>query len=68
MSGTARLTEAQRQLLAEIEEAGVLYIRRYGQYGRTAEALVRKGKAIISEPDHSRMCQDGYSIPHGPES
>lgn len=59
----ARLTEPQRRLLTEVEEAGVLYIKRYGTYYRTAEVLVRKGALIVSEPDHSRMGQDGYSVP-----
>lgn len=55
-----RLTQPQRDLLAEIKEAGVLYIQRYKRYYRTAEALVKKGLIEVCEPDHSRMGQDGY--------
>ena len=60
--GRERLTAPQRTLLAEIAEAGVLYVRRGGPYHRTVDSLVRKGYAVISEPDYSRMGQDGYSV------
>lgn len=62
MGETIRLTEPQRRLLAEVEETGVLYVRRYGPYYRTADALVRKGLLVVSEPDFSRNRQDGYSL------
>jgi hypothetical protein len=57
---TARLTKPQRDLLAEIREKGTLYITRSGPYGRTIEALARRGLVRISEHDHSGMGQDGW--------
>lgn len=67
MANSVRLTAPQRELLAEIEAAGVLYIKDYGRYCRTAEALVRKGVAVVSEPDYSRNGQNGYSVVNGPD-
>lgn len=57
-----RLTQPQRDLLAEIEEEGVLYVTRGGRYYRTADALRRKGFVECCEPDHSRNGIDGYHI------
>lgn len=56
------LTRQQKKLLAEIEEAGVLYVRRWGPYYKTATALVNKKYAVLSEPDYTRNGRDGYSV------
>ena len=61
------LTGPQRTLLVEIEAAGTLYVRAFGRYGRTVQALVTKGYVVISEPDYSRRRADGYSVAPGPE-
>jgi hypothetical protein len=57
-----RLTRPQRELLAEIAEAGVLYITRNGRYHRTVEALERRGLVYRSEPDYSTWGQSGWSL------
>jgi len=60
----SRLTEPQRRLLDELVDTkrGVLYIRRWGPFDRTTQALVRKGYIEVVEPDHSAMGQPGYGI------
>lgn len=60
----ARLTPAQRTMLAEIAETerGVLYVRRFSSAGRTADALLNRGLIHRSEPDYSGMQQDGWSL------
>ena len=55
------LTDAQKKLLAEIDAAGVLYVNRYGRFGRTVGALVRKGVVKIVEHDYSPLAMNGYS-------
>lgn len=55
------LTTPQKLLLADLHPNG-LYIRRFGQYGRTASALVSKGYAVIDEPDYSGFRQDHYVL------
>lgn len=57
-----RLTVPQQTLLDEIREAGTLYIRRYGQYGRTVTALMEKGYVAMTEPDYSSLEQNGYEV------
>lgn len=59
---TVRLTDAQRQLLEEIQEAGVLYIGRYKRYGRTVRALEDRGLVHCTEPDYSTHAHDGWSL------
>lgn len=58
----SRLTKPQRDLLDEIRETGILYIARYGRYGRTVQALERRGLVFRSEPDYSALNQDGWSV------
>lgn len=62
MSEINRLSIVQKELLAEIKQAGTLYIRRFGRYGRTAEVLRRKGLIEISERDHSPEQQNGFRV------
>lgn len=56
------LTPAQQALLAEIEEAGILYVRSDSAFGRTVRALVNKRYVYVSEPDYSRTPRPGYSV------
>jgi hypothetical protein len=58
---TAHLTKPQRALLDEIREKGTLYIIRSSRYGRTVEALERRGLVRISERDLSGRGQDGWT-------
>lgn len=55
---STRLSIPQQELLAEIEAKGVLYIRRYGRYGRTIEALCRKG--FVYRAHYSGFALDGW--------
>jgi hypothetical protein len=57
---STRLTGPQRALLDEIREKGTLYILRSGRYGRTVEALERRGLVRLNERDLSGMGQDGW--------
>lgn len=57
-----KLTEPQSALLAELAEGNGLYIRRYGKFFRTAEALERRALVRIDEPDHSQLGQDHYVV------
>lgn len=61
---TVRVSVPQRELLDEIAETelGVLYIRHYSRYGRTASALLAKGLLEVVEQDHSSLRMDGYGI------
>jgi hypothetical protein len=61
MSG---LTKAQRAMLDDIAatERGVLYVRRFSRYGRTVEALEKRGFVVKVEPDHSTIGMDGWSL------
>lgn len=54
------MTRTQASLLAEIQEAGILYIRRHSQPHRTVEALERRGLVRCVEPDYSLLRQDGW--------
>jgi hypothetical protein len=56
----ARPSKPQLALLAELVETGRLYIKRTGRYGRTVDALGRRGLARVDEPDHSVNAQDGW--------
>lgn len=57
----ARMTKPQAALLAEIKEAGTLYIGRNQRYGRTILALEARGLVVKSAPDYSTFCHDGWS-------
>lgn len=56
-----RLTSAQKELLAEIREAGVLYVSDNMRYGRTVRVLERKGYVRCVEPDYSPRAQNGWA-------
>lgn len=57
----SRLSPVQKQLLAEIREAGVLYVNAYRRYGRTVRVLEREGFVKCVEPDYSLLRMDGWS-------
>lgn len=64
-----RLSKPQKALLEEIRAVGVLYIKRYGRYDRTVQALLDRGLVFVKEPDYSRMGQDGYAaVESAPET
>jgi hypothetical protein len=46
----------------EIAAAGTLYVRRYGPFYRTVEALERRDLIFKSDPDYSQLSNDGWSI------
>jgi hypothetical protein len=54
------LTVAQRLLLDEIINEGGLYVHRYMRYGRTINALERKGYVRCDERDYSRFGSDHF--------
>lgn len=62
----APMSKPQRALLAEIEEAGVLYVHRYGRYDRTVRALAARGLVRCVSPDYSRLAMDGWSLAPDP--
>lgn len=57
-----KLSAPQQLLLDEIREAGILYVKTYGQYGRTVRALERLGLVVVVAPDYSRLQMPGYSV------
>ena len=57
-----KLSKSQQDLMDEIAAAGTLYVRRYGPFYRTVEALERRDLIFRSEPDYSRLSNDGWSI------
>lgn len=58
------LSSKQHELLEELREATAngrcIYIRRYSNWDRTAQALANRGLAHVTEPDHSMNRQDGW--------
>lgn len=56
------LSKPQKDLLNEIAEAGVLYVRRNSRYDRTVESLRRRGLVEVVEPDYSRLGMNGWAI------
>ena len=58
----SRLSGPQWLLYAEIAMCGTVYVDRNKKWHRTAEALVRRGLIKVTEPDYSRLAQDGYSL------
>jgi len=57
-----RLSQPQSDLLDEIREAGILYVWRYKRYGRTAQALERRGLVFVKERDLSGQGADGWAV------
>lgn len=58
------VTRPQRKMLAEIAETkrGVLYVRDGSRWGRTIDALWRRGLVEIVEPDYSSWNQNGWGL------
>jgi hypothetical protein len=56
------LSKPMQELLDEITENGIMYIRYYSQAGRTANALRKRGLIYVKEPDHGTMRMDGYAL------
>lgn len=55
-----KLSDAQADLLEEIVEKGVLYVKTYSRYGRTVKSLERKGLVEVVEPDFTKLQMPGY--------
>ena len=60
-----KLSHPMQMLLDEIRRngqmrGGGLYVKRYGRYWRTIEALEKRGLVRCDEPDFSRNGQDHW--------